>query len=373
MLWFKFLSKCFVVFLLFGFHNNAGAQHLLFSGWKTNTGKSLIDLNELKRGGPPKDGIPSIDDPRFITSDRAQAWLTDNEPVILVEISGEARAYPLQVLIWHEIVNEEIQDTPVLVTFCPLCYSALVFERTVEGEILEFGVSGFLRHSDLVMFDRKTETLWQQVTGKAIVGDYAGTQLRQLPSQIISFQQFRNAYPNGKVLSKDTGYDRNYGTNPYAGYDDINNTPLFGDVDQESKLPPMEKVIGVKIGEIIKAYPYTITRSVKVINDVINNEPVVIFHIEGARSALDAQYIAESREDGSTGAFKRVLNGTKLTFNYESGSLKDEQTGSEWDITGKAIAGPLTGERLKPVNSGVYFAFAWMVFWPDTQLYSINK
>lgn len=358
--------------MLLGFYNNAEAQNLLFHGWKTDTDKSLIDLNELKRGGPPKDGIPSIDSPVFVSQDKAKTWLTNKEPVISVEIRGEPRAYPLQILIWHEIVNEKAQGVPVLVTFCPLCYSALVFKRTVDGEVLEFGVSGFLRHSDLVMFDRKTETLWQQFTGKAIVGDYAGIQLKQLPSQIISFGQFREAYPQGKVLSRETGYSRNYGANPYAGYDDINNTPLFGDIDEENKLPPMEKVIGVKKGEATKAYPYSVTKPLKVINDSINDEPIVIFHVEGARSALDARKISNSREDGSTGVFERELKGEELVFYYTSGEIKDKQTGSVWNIAGKAVAGPLKGDRLKPVISGDYFAFAWLVFWPDTDIYAIN-
>lgn len=369
---FKYLLTFFTAFISLCVFNEIQAQDPMFQGWKTNTAKSLIDLNELKRGGPPKDGIPSIDAPVFVSQGKAETWLTEKEPVISVEIKGEARAYPLQILIWHEIINEEIQGVPVLVTFCPLCYSALVFERTVDGEVLEFGVSGFLRHSDLVMFDRKTETLWQQFTGKAIVGDYVGTQLRQLPSQIISFEQFRKAYPEGKVLSRETGYNRNYGSNPYAGYDNISNTPLFGDIDKENKLPPMEKVIGVKKGEATKAYPYSITKDLRVINDNINNNPVAIFHIEGARSALDARQISNSREDGSTGVFERILNGKVLTFHYASGEIKDKQTGSAWNITGKAVAGPLKGKQLNPVTSGDYFAFAWLVFWPDTDIYSIE-
>lgn len=361
----------YVIILVIGIPLIAAGQSNKLQGWQTNTDKAVIELDELKKGGPPKDGIPSIDKPNFISPNAAESWIADKEPVIAFEYQGEPRAYPLQIMIWHEIVNDEIGDEPVLVTFCPLCYSALVFERTVDGEVLEFGVSGFLRHSDLVMFDRKTETLWQQFTGKAIVGDYVGTTLKQIPSQIISFEQFKNSYPNGKVLSRDTGYDRNYGANPYTGYDDINNTPLFEAQNDDSRLPPMEKVIGVTLEEQKKAYPYSVTREEQVINDRVADTPLLIIHTEGATSALDAARIAESKESGSTGAFKRMLEGEELSFVVEGGQIVDEQTGSVWTVTGKAVEGPHKGKELEPVTSGDYFAFAWLVFWPDTELYSL--
>lgn len=369
MLPFKYAVATIGFFLALG-AGPSQAQDDLLEGWETNTSKSLIDFNELIPGGPGKDGIPSIDNPEFIPVDEAQGWITYSEPVIAVEYQGEARAYPLQILIWHEIVNDRIKGRPILVTFCPLCYSAIVFDRRVNGEVLEFGVSGFLRHSDMIMYDRKTESLWQQFTGKALVGDYAGTRLGQLNSQIISFTQFRNSYPNGKVLSRNTGYDRSYGKNPYAGYDDIDNTP-FVETDTEG-LPPMEKVIGVKIGNATKAYPYSITQKQKVIHDSIADTSVVVFHINGAQSALDSAQIAKSRVDGSTGAFKRTIDGKQLAFEMRSGHIFDRQTETRWNITGEAVEGPLKGKRLQPVQAGDYFAFAWMVFWPETELYSLE-
>jgi len=364
-------SFVFIVFF-FLISSASYSQSNQLSGWKTNTEKSLIDLNELKKGGPPKDGIPSIDSPEFITAEVARSWIDDKEPVIAVTYQGKARAYPLQVLIWHEIVNDEINGEPILVTFCPLCYSALAFERTINDKVLEFGVSGFLRHSDLVMYDRKTESLWQQFNGKALVGDYVGTNLEQIPSQIISFAQFRNSYPNGKVLSRNTGYDRNYGTNPYAGYDDIDNTPLFGAGNSDGRLPPMQKVIGVRIGDKTKTYPYSASKKKKIIHDKINDTEIVVFHLDGARSALDAAKLSNSKEDGSTGAFQRVVDGRQLNFTLNDSGIIDRQTGSEWSVTGKAVSGPLKEKQLKPVNSGDYFAFAWLVFWPDTEIYTIK-
>lgn len=341
-----------------------------FDNWRTDTSKRSIDLSELISGGPPKDGIPAINDPGFVSSEESDSWIDPAEPVISFELNGMARAYPLQVMIWHEIVNDNFGETPVLVTFCPLCYSAIVFDRRIDGETHQFGVSGFLRHSDMIMFDRKTESLWQQFTGEAIVGEYTGKQLEILPSQIISYQQFKEAHPEGEILSKDTGVDRPYGRNPYSGYDDVNNTPfLAGDIDDD-RLKPLQKVIGVRAGDQQKAYPYSITQSEKIINDEIAGEPIVVIHIEGARSALDASEISESRKDGSTGAFHRTVNGQTLTFRVDGSSIRDKETDSVWDITGKAISGPLEGEQLEPLIFGDYFAFAWLVFWPETEIFN---
>lgn len=340
-----------------------------FSGWKTNFEKKSIDLNELKTGGPPKDGIPAINNPTFVSSSSADSWIEPKEPVIAFEYNNTARAYPLQILIWHEIVNDRVGDTPVLVTFCPLCYSAIVFDRRIDGEVHQFGVSGFLRHSDMIMFDRKTESLWQQFTGEAVVGDYTGRQLEVLPSQIISYQQFKEIYPNGEVLSKDTGYRRSYGQNPYTGYDDINNTPfLMGEI-KDDRLKPMQKVVGVRVDNRQKGYPYSITRDERVINDEIAGTPVAVFHVEGASSALDASEIAISREDGSTGAYHRTVDGKTLVFTYDAGKIIDQQTNSVWNISGHAVEGKLKGRKLTPLVFGDYFAFAWLVFWPETEIY----
>jgi hypothetical protein len=189
--------------------------------WNTNWNKHTINYSELLSGGPPRDGIPSIDDPTFVSPGEAAEWLADNEPVIALEIDGDARAYPLQILTWHEIVNDTVGGVPVIVTFCPLCNSALTFDRRLGGEVYEFGTSGLLRNSDLVMYDRTSESLWQQLTGEAIVGDLVGETLDFLPSSLVGFGDFRETFPEGIVLSKDTGFGRNYGRNPYAGYDRI--------------------------------------------------------------------------------------------------------------------------------------------------------
>lgn len=340
-------------------------------GWKTDWEKATIDLQELKAGGPPKDGIPAIDRPRFVSLEAAAAWLAPQEPVIALALSGKARAYPLQIMTWHEIVNDRLGGTYVTVTFCPLCYSAIAFDRTLGGKVYDFGVSGMLRHSDMVMFDRQTETLWQQLSGEGIVGTLAGERLRALPAQIISFAQFAEAYPAGEVLSRETGHRRNYGQNPYVGYDDIDQRPYrrFFTQPFDDRLRPMEKVITVTLGGIDKAYPHRVTRQAGVVHDTIGGQPVVVFHASGAVSALDAAEIKASREVGSTGVFDPRLDGTTYRFVLHEGAFTDEETGSRWDITGRAVSGPMAGQQLMPYPHGDFFSFAWFAFKPETLVY----
>ncbi len=204
------------------------AARLKPSEWDTDFRLHTVPYSEI-RFVIPRDNIPSIDAPAFVGADEAAEWLADVEPVVALDVGGDARAYPLQILTWHEIVNDEVGGLPVAVTFCPLCNSAIAFDRRLDGELLEFGVSGNLRNSDLVMYDRQTQSWWQQFTGEGIVGKHAGRELEHLPSLLISFADFRAAHPDGKVLSRETGYRRDYGINPYIGYDTSGGTPfLFG-------------------------------------------------------------------------------------------------------------------------------------------------
>jgi len=349
-------------------------------GWATNWNKHTIDYDELLSGGPPRDGIPSIDDPRFINPDAAQEWLADNEPVIALEIDGEARAYPLQILTWHEIVNDVVADVPVAVTFCPLCNSAITFDRRLDGEVYEFGTSGLLRNSDLVMYDRTTEGLWQQFTGEAIAGDLAGAQLTFLPSSIVSFADFREAHPEGVVLSRDTGFSRRYGQNPYVGYDNIGSSPFLFRGEIDGRLAAVERVVTVSLdataasGQAVDvAYPLSVLSEVGVINDSQGGRDLVIFHTSGTSSALGARTIAAAEDVGATGVFDPNLNGQTLTFQRDGEAIVDAETGSTWDILGQAVDGPLAGEQLEPIVHGDHFWFSWAAFKPDTIIYSTSN
>jgi len=347
----------------------AGQPALLDSDWRTDYSKTTIDLTELSVN-IPRDAIRSIDTPAFVSIADAGKWLNKREPVILISLLGKARAYPLQILTWHEIVNDEFEGIPLVVTFCPLCYSALAFDRRVDGDTYEFGVSGMLRHSDLVMFDRQSHSLFQQLNGEGIVGVMAGKKLTPVAAQIVSFDEFRMAFPAGEILSRDTGHERRYGQNPYPGYDDINEKPWAFTGKEDGRLPPVERVVSVEINGVSKAYPHSKTRVERVINDTLAGTELVVFHSKnGAVSALDKANIARSRVLGSTGVFQRRLGDRVLTFESKGKGFRDIETGSDWDVTGLSIGGPLTGEHLMPIPHSDMFSFAWFVVWPEGELY----
>ena len=337
----------------------------------TNFDLRSIDLDEIQSGGPPKDGIPSIDNPKFDNVDEAGQWVNPLEPVIVVNLEGDAKAYPLQILIYHEIVNDKMNGVPITVTFCPLCNASIVFDRRYEGEVLDFGTTGLLRMSDLVMYDRQSESWWQQFSGKAIVGSYVGSELGRIPSSIVSFESFQKGYPRGQVLNKDSGFDRPYGRNPYTGYDDINQSPFLFRGEIDSRLPPMERVLSVTIGDGNKIYPLTTLSSIKLLNDNFKSTPISIFAPSELLSVLDSSVIANSRKIAEVTVWNRNSNAyeTPLSFRIENGLIRDDQTGSSWNVLGKAVDGPLVDTQLQPVDSGVHFAFAWLAFNPDSEIY----
>lgn len=331
---------------------------------KTDFNKASVEFSEILSGGPPRDGIPAIDNPLFVTITDAAEWLGLNEPVVSLRVGDTAKAYPLQILIYHEIVNDVIDKQPVAVTFCPLCNASIVFDAKVDGRTLDFGTTGRLRKSDLVMYDRQTESWWQQFTGTGIVGDYNGTQLKQLPSQIISFDVFQTEFPNGKVLSKQTGVTRPYGNNPYRGYDNINSTPFLFQDPLDPRLPPMERVLAVASNDTKDDWQL-VPLSVLESNPVIQLNDVVVVATSKATSALDEGEIAESRLVPAAAAFASNVDGEPVTLSLnDTGVLTDEETGSEWSPLGKALEGPRKGQRLTQVDHGVHFAFAWLAFDP---------
>jgi hypothetical protein len=254
------------------------------------------------------------------------------------------------------------------VTFCPLCNTAIVFDRRLDGRVLDFGTTGNLRHSDLVMWDRQTESWWQQVTGEAIVGELTGRQLTMLPATIVSWEEFRGRFPGGRVLSRQTGFSRSYGTNPYAGYDRIDQPPFLFQGRPDGRLPPMERVVALEGGGEAVAYPYGLLRQRRVVADTVGGRPVVVFHQGGTTSALDASDIARSKDVGATGVFRPEVDGRPLTFEWREGGFVDRETGSRWSVTGLATAGPLAGKQLEPVVHAVPFWFAWAAFRPQTRV-----
>ena len=340
------------------------------SEFSTDFSRHTVPYGEILSGGPPRDGIPAIDRPRFLSVEQADEWLRPMEPVVLVQAGQEARAYPLQVLMWHEIVNDTVGSLPLTVTFCPLCNTAIAFERRLDERVLDFGTTGRLRNSNLIMYDRQTESWWQQASGEAIAGALAGRRLAFYPAAIVSWETFRAAHPGGRVLSTDTGHNRPYGRNPYAGYDDVRSSPfLYRGPRTPDVLLPMARVLTVERGGEAAAYPYETLADVRVVNDEVGATPIVVFWMPGTASALDAGTVAAGRDVGSALAYERTLEGQLLTFAFEAPGWVDAETGSRWDLLGRAVEGPLAGAQLAPVVAVDHFWFSWAAFQPYARLY----
>lgn len=268
---------------------------------KTVFSNKNVDLSSIRSGGPPKDGIPPIDKPVFTTIGRAaMKGLAKREPVVSVNYNGDARAYPIRMLMWHEIVNDKVGGIPVAVTYCPLCNSAVVFDRRLDGHLLDFGTTGKLRKSDMVMYDRQTESWWQQFLGKAIVGKLAGKTLKMLPMRMESFERFAKRHPNGKVLIPNNDGLRRYGMNPYRKYDS-RRSPYFPVGGLPKGVPPLERV--VVIGK--QAWTFSLLREKR----KLTVGAYVITWEKGQASALDSAVIKDGRDVGNVIVQKKGKNG----------------------------------------------------------------
>jgi thiol-disulfide isomerase/thioredoxin len=346
----------------------------------TDFSKRTVSFEEVTRV-LPKDRIPAIDEPAFTGINEADAWLDNEEPVLAVEIGGQARAYPVQILMWHEIVNDELAGVPVAVTYCPLCNTGIVFEREVALEmeggqtrVLDFGTTGRLRFSNLIMYDRQSETWWQQASGKAIAGTLTGEALTFVPSSMIAWGDFKEEHAEGDVLSRETGYNRDYGQNPYVGYDDPESEPfLYQGPETPGGLPQVARVLGVELGGEAVAFPYDVLQDVRVANETVGGEPIVVFWQPGTASALDSSSVAQGSDVGAANGFSRQLKGETLTFKVENGRFVDDQTGTRWNILGEGVEGEFEGERLESIVSVNHFWFSWAAFNPGTRVYEADS
>ena len=334
---------------------NTGESQTLMSTelemMETNGVKHLIPLDKIKGGGPPKDGIPSIDNPIFANAQDAN-FMSDSDTVIGLDIDGEKKAYPLFILVWHEIVNDKISGIPVSVTYCPLCYTNQVFERKINGLEVEFGTSGKLYNSNLLMYDRLTESYWSQALGIAVKGELSGYQLDLIPFDVITWGDWKKLHPDTLVLTTDTGHIRSYATDPYGKYY-TEPRIMFPVEHSDDRMNTKEIIIGFNQDGIYKAYKQNDIESQILINDSIGNMPVMLVSL----------YSENSR------AFERVIDKQILDFQYLDGKIIDIQTNSEWNYDGLAISGQFVGEQLKrlPIEPG--FWFEWVAFHPQTLVY----
>lgn len=339
--------------------------------WPTDWTRQTVGLDEFLVGLPrldPRDGIPPIDTPRFEPI-AAATWLDEREPGALVRLDGDVRFYPLSILTRHEIVNDRFGDIPVAVTFCPLCNTALTFDRRVDGQVLRFGVSGLLRNSDLVMWDDATTSLWQQITGEGVVGSFAGTQLDVISTSIAAYGDVVEDFPEAWSLSQDTGFGINYGANAYVGYSS-SETPFLFDGEPDPRFPALSRVVGVSADGVDKAYPFEVLSQTLVVNDDLGDTPVAVFWGGDTADALDAGVIADSQAIGSGTAFDRRVGDQTLSFAAAGEDrFTDAETGSTWSLLGVAVDGPLAGEELTVVTHRNEFWFAWASFFPDAAVH----
>ena len=276
----------------------------------TDFEQSSVVFSEIRSGGPPKDGIPAIDAPKFerLENGMARGWasaLSPIEAVVALELGGDARAYPLRILIWHEIVNDTVAGVPVAVTYCPLCNAALTFRRTLDDRVLDFGTTGKLRHSDLIMYDRQTESWWQQFTGEAIVGELTGAELELVPSRLASFGQFARDFPNGRVLVPTDPQSREYGRNPYVRYDAAGQAPFLYGGDLPEGIDPMERVVAIETSAgMFEAWPLSRVRA----EGEIRRDQLILRWQAGQASALDAPTVDAGRDIGTV-SVSRVTDG----------------------------------------------------------------
>ena len=268
----------------------------------TDFSRHVVPYSEIVSGGPARDGIPPIDAPAFAPVDRLPDPPPDNMPLMGIEIGGDARAYPLGILIWHEIVNDTVGGVPVTITYCPLCNSGVAFERRVRGSVTSFGTTGKVRNADLIMYDRETESWWQQYEGRAIVGGLAGEELRKLPIRLESFREFRERHPSGLVLLPPATSDRAYGRNPYVGYDSAA-MPFLYDGEYDGPGSAMMRVVAVEGRN--EAWSLDFLREV----GTVESGDLVIRWRPGQVSALDAAEIAASRDVGSVTVQRRLPGG----------------------------------------------------------------
>jgi hypothetical protein len=321
---------------------------------ETDGVKHLIPLDRIKGGGPPKDGIPSIDNPIF-TDVQSSQFMSDSDTVIGLEINGEVKAYPIFILVWHEIVNDSVGGTPVSVTYCPLCYTNQVFERIIDGQEVEFGTSGKLYNSNLLMYDRLTESYWSQALGMAVKGELTGYQLNLVPFDVITWGDWKKLHPDTLVLTTDTGYIRSYATDPYGNY--YTEPRIMFPVEyNDDRLFPKEIIIGFNKNGIYKAYKQNDIESNVIINDSIGGTPVMLVSLFSENSR----------------AFERVIDGDVFDFVYEPGKILDVQTNSEWNYDGLAISGESKGLQLERMAIEPGFWFEWFAFHPETLVYGVK-
>ena len=335
--------------------------------WRTNLDKYIVDP-EVVGPGLPRDSIPPIYEPKFESMSEADAWLDDEDLAGVMTIGGRTKVYPYPILFWHEVVNDRIGNAPVLVTYCPLCDTVIAFDRRVEGEELVFGMSGKLRYENLIMWDHQTESWWQQITGEALVGDLAGEKLEFLPLRTLPWGEARRSIDDALVLSRESTQDEGL-----SGFYAVKPCPteypdeglLWTGGPTSETLGSHARVVGLSLPKAV-AYPVLELARLRVVNDVVGTQPVVlIYSVEpcvGTVPGLGAMIV------DAAAVYIPAADGRMLSFYFEGDHILDRETGSTWSQAGLAVNGPLEGSQLEALPHTIAFWAPWVAFHPETEL-----
>ncbi len=346
-----------------GIIKNPGIPSVEFhKKFDTDFGRSTVFFDSIIPGGPPKDGIPALSEPALTDVASASRWIEDKEPVLLLRYKGSVRVYPIQILMWHEIINDTIAGEPVGVSYAPLTNTAIAFHRKNFDTVLTFGTTGRIRFSNPVMYDRETESWWQQATGKGIVGTYAGDQLQLLPVTLLPWSEIKRNFSAAEVLSRDTGYDWPYGTSAYENYDTSDGPFLYVGPELKPHYDLFERLIAVRIEDETRVVSYSQLRDEKVLTQQVGGREVVLFWRPGTASPVDAPAVAIGRDVGSATAYFPEVDGRSLTFYHDGQEIRDRETDSLWSLGGVAVDGELQGRRLESPVSFQHFGYSWFVF-----------
>lgn len=324
---------------------------------ETDGQKHSIPLEDIVVGNPQKDGIPAIDEPEYESIYSADLYLDDAGYGLMVEANGSVRFYPYQILVWHEIVNDRLGGIDLAVTYCPLCFTGVAYERDVDGETYDFGVSGKLYDNNLLMYDRQTDSYWSQALGRAVVGPLTQTELERYPSLTMTWATFKQNYPSGSVLSRDTGFVRDYTSDPYGPQGYYTNADIWFPLSNyDDRLFSKEIIFGYQNALGSSAYAQATVEDILIINDEVAGEPVLVFwdpDLETVRG------------------YSRVLaDGEVIEFDFVDTFLQDKTAGSFWNFDGLAVTGALAEAQLEPLILEQAFWFSWVASHPETEVYN---
>ncbi|NJN26759.1 MAG: DUF3179 domain-containing protein [Cyclobacteriaceae bacterium] len=334
-------------------------------GGSPNSNQWAIPQDRVFDGGPGKDGIPALENPKLITVAEA-SYLSDNDLVLGYKNGSEVRAYPHSILDWHEIINDRVDDHAFAITYCPLTGTGIGWDRVIKGEETTFGVSGLLFNSNLLPYDRKTDSNWSQMRLDCVNGELIGTEIQTFNLIETTWASWKSMYPDTKVVSTSTGFNRNYGRYPYGDYKTNNSNLLFPVSPADDRIASKERVLGIVLDGKSKVYKFSSFASDDIVvrKDQFEEHDIVIVGSEMHNFILAFK---SKLSDGTT-----VNLAAKNAVEAVSDVIMVDDEGSEWDVFGEAVRGPRKGEKLQPVVSFIGYWFAWGAFYPTPVIFGME-